>query len=109
MPDFTYDAEVAAETDILATWRYRKVPYPAVVTLLVSHEEAGNTMRVMTGTTEIVQAKSPVTKGTVSVLPVPQTTPTFQFLAQYNDEITCPVSADAAGHVMAWVNIERLR
>jgi len=108
MPDFTYVAEVAAATDILANWRYRKVPYPALVTMMVSHEELSNTMRVMTGTTEVVQADSPVTKGTVEVLPVPNTTPVFQFTAAYNDEVTCVVSADLAGKVMAWVNIERL-
>jgi len=107
MPDFTYVAEVAAETDILAAWRYRKMPFRALVTMLVSHEELSNTMRVMTGTTEVVQSGSPVTKGTVEVLPVPNTTPVFQFIASEQDEVTCHVSADLAGKVMAWINVER--
>jgi hypothetical protein len=114
MPDFTFTSEQAgsgSEVDVLATWRYRKLPYPARVTILINSELAGATMQLMSGAQEIVQRGAPLTVAPAAQrLPVPQEAPVFQFDAPKDDEVTCPVTVASAitPFVNVWANIEPL-
>lgn len=113
MPDKMQTVAIGAaavRTNILDDWKYRKLPYPALVTLLISSDEAAVPFHVMTGTTEVVELGSELTKGTIDVIPVPNTTPVIQFTAPKDDEVFVYVSDNATGNghnCMYWINVER--
>lgn len=97
----------AGTTDVLATWRYRKAPYRGLVTLLIASSIAGSTVQVLSGAQEVVQSGSALqVAAAATTLPVPFTTPVHQFMAQYDDEITAPVTLTGAGNALVWANIE---
>lgn len=114
MPDFTYMAATAAGGSVspLATWRYRKLPYPARVTILVNSSLDEATMNLMAGAQEIVQNGSPVTvQSAAGRLPTPDgadSAPVFQFTAGKDDEIDLVVTAKAAEtpSIGVWANVE---
>ena len=94
----------------LQFWRYRRLPYRAQVTVILRATTAGTKYSIMAGTTEIVQ-RSPIQGGgTIGVTPVPQTSPTDQFVADAGDEIDLAIDEVLAGTptVDGWVNIDPL-
>jgi len=114
MPDFTYMAETGAGAAVqpLATWRYRKLPYPARVTILVNAELDGVTMQLMAGAQEIVQNGSAVQlQSAAGRLPCPDgadSSPVFQFTAGKDDEVdlvVTPVAAETP-FIGVWANVE---
>lgn len=113
MPELTFSQALTANQVAfrpLQFWRYRRLPYPAQVTILVRATTVGTRFSVLAGTTEIVQ-RSPVQGGgTAGVTPVPQTTPVLQFNADAGDEIDLAIDEVAAGTptVDGWVNVEPL-
>ena len=111
MPELKFStAMTASQTGLrpLANWRFRRLPYPAQVTVLLRATTTGARYSIMAGTTEIVQ-RSPVQGGgTAGTTPIPQTTPVDQFMADAGDEIDLAIDEVAAGTptVDGWVNVE---
>lgn len=111
MPDLFFSQALTANqvgARPLATWRYRRVPYPAQVTVLLRATTVGTRVDLMAGTSEIVQ-RSPIQGGgTAGVTPSPLNTPVIQFFAQPGDEVDLALDEVAAGTptVDGWVNIE---
>jgi hypothetical protein len=94
----------------LANWRFRRLPYPAQVTVLIRATTVGARFTMMAGTTEITQ-RSPVQGGgTIGVTPTPLNTPVLQFNGEPGDEIDLAIDEVLAGTptVDGWVNIEPL-
>jgi hypothetical protein len=94
----------------LQFWRFRRLPYPAQVTVLLRATTVGARFTMMAGTTEITQ-RSPVQGGgTAGVTPTPLNTPVLQFTGEPGDEIDLSIDEVAAGTptVDGWVNIEPL-
>ena len=113
MPELKFSQALTANQTAfrpLANWRFRRLPYPATVTVLLRATGVSARYSTMAGTTEIVQ-RSPVQGGgTAGVTPVPQTTPVDQFVADAGDEIDLAI--DEVGGltptVDGWVNVEPL-
>src|SRR5258708_4404239 len=98
MPDFTYSQALTAnQADFrpLANWKYRRLPFAALVTHLVRSTGTTAKLTASAGASEVNQ-KSPIqTGGVAGTPPVPQTTPVLQFVAQPFDEIV--ISSDEPG------------
>lgn len=113
MPDIKFSTAMTAnQTGLrpLANWRFRRLPYPAQVTILLRATTTGTRYQVMTGTTETIQ-RSPVQGGgTAGVTPTPLNTPVDQFNGDAGDEIDLVIDEVAAGTptVDGWVNVEPL-
>lgn len=111
MPDISFSQALTASQvgfRPLANWRYRRLPYRALVTIILRATTGGVRFSVISGTTEQVQ-RSPVQGGgTAGVTPVPQTTPVYQFFADPFDEIDLAIDEVLAGTptVDGWVNAE---
>lgn len=111
MPDITFSTAMTAnQTGLrpLANWRFRRLPYDALVTMLLRATTTGARFSVLSGTTEVVQ-RSPVQGGgTAGVTPVPNTTPLYQFYGAAGDEIDLAIDEVSAGTptVDGWVNYE---
>ncbi len=111
MPDFSFSQALTAnQADFrpLANWKYRRLPFRALVTLLVRATGVSTRLTVDAGAQNVNQ-KSPIqTGGTAGQTPVPQTTPVLQFVAMPFDEIV--VSIDEVGGltptVDGYINIE---
>jgi hypothetical protein len=90
MPDFVGSTALTAsqlDQRPLANWKYRRLPFDALVTILQRATGASVRQTIDAGAQNIVQ-KSPVqTGGTAGVTPVPQTTPVIQFIARAGDEL----------------------
>lgn len=111
MPDITFSTAMTAnQTGLrpLANWRFRRLPYRALVTMLLRATTTGTRFSVLTGTTEVVQRSVIQGGGTAGVTPVPQTTPMFQFYAEAGDELDLSIDEVAGGipTVDGWVNSE---
>lgn len=111
MPDLTFSQALTAnQTGFrpLANWRFRRVPYRALVTILLRATTVGARFSVLTGTTEVVQRSVVQGGGTAGSTPVPQTTPMMQFYAEQGDELDLSIDEVAAGTptVDGWVNLE---
>ena len=111
MPDlFFSQALTANQNDFrpLANWRYRRLPYRALITILLRATTTGARVDILTGTTEVVQ-RSPIQGGgTAGVTPSPLNTPVIQFVAEPGDELDVAIDEVAAGTptVDGWVNAE---
>lgn len=111
MPDITFSTAMTASQVALrplANWRFRRLPYRALVTILLRATTAGVRFTVMSGTTEVAQ-RSPVQGGgTAGVTPVPNVTPVFQFYSEAGDELDLSLDEVLAGTptVDGWVNAE---
>ncbi len=111
MPDFTDSkALTASQLDYrpLANWKYRRLPFRALVTCIFRATGTSVKVTVDAGAQNI-QQKSPVqTGGTAGQIPVPQTTPVLQFVAEPFDEIV--VSFDETGALTptidTYINVE---
>lgn len=92
-------------------WRFRRCPYPrGLYTILVRTTGAAGNVRhsVLIGTTEVVQRGETQVGGTAGVIPVPDTTPVHQFIANKDDEIDLLIEETAAATpvVMIHANVE---
>lgn len=111
MPDLTFSQALTANQVAfrpLANWRFRRLPYRALITVLLRATTTGSRFSILSGTTEVAQ-RSPIQGGgTAGVTPVPQTTPLFQFFADAGDEIDMAIDEVAGGTptVDGWVNAE---
>ena len=113
MPDFSFSQALTAnQTDFrpLANWKYRRLPFAAIVTILIRATGVSSRETIDSGAQNIKQ-KSPIQAGgTAGVTPVPQTTPVIQFQADAGDEII--ISIDEVGGltptVDGYVNVEPL-
>lgn len=113
MPDFFFSQALTANQVAfrpLQNWRYRRLPYPAQITLLLRATGTSARATVLAGTTEILQ-RSPIQGGgTAGVTPSPLNTPVVQFIGDAGDEIDLAI--DEVGGltptVDGWVNIEPL-
>jgi hypothetical protein len=90
MPDFSGSTALTAnqlDQRPLANWKYRRLPFNALVTVIQRATGVSVRETIDAGAQNIKQ-KSPVqTGGVAGTIPVPQTTPVVQFLAQLGDEI----------------------
>src|SRR5438046_7303102 len=86
----------------LATWKYRRVPYPALGTILINATGTSARETIDAGAQNIKQ-KSPITSGgTAGVIPIHFNTPVIQFVADPFDELI--VSIDEVGGLTPTVN-----
>lgn len=111
MPDITFStALTASQVGLrpLSNWRYRRLPYRALITIILRATTGGARFSVLSGTTEQAQRSPIQAGGTAGVTPVPQTTPVFQFYADPFDEIDLSIDEVLAGTptVDGWVNAE---
>ena len=90
MPDFSFSQALTAnQADFrpLANWKYRRLPYRALVTILINATGVSTRETIDAGAQNIKQ-KAPVAGGgTAGNTPIPQTTPVLQFIAEGGDEI----------------------
>lgn len=111
MPELKFSTAMTANQSglrPLANWRFRRLPYRAVITLLLRATTVGARYSILTGTSEIVQ-RSPVQGGgTAGVTPVPQTTPVDQWTGDAGDEIDLAIDEVLAGTptVDGWISVE---
>lgn len=111
MPDFSFSQIFTAnQRDVrpLANWKYRRLPFAALVTVISRSSTAGNLITADAGAQNI-QQRSPVQGGgTIGTTPVPQTTPVLQFVAQPFDEIVLSYDETLGGTptVDGYINIE---
>ncbi len=113
MPDFSWSTTLTAnQADVrpLANWKYRRLPFPALVTVI--QRATGTSVReTIDAGAQNIKQKSPVqTGGTAGVTPVPQTTPVVQFRADGGDELI--ISVDEVGGLTptidGYINVEPL-
>ena len=100
MPDITFStAMTASQTGLrpMANWRFRRLPYAALVTILLRATTVGARFQVTSGTTEVVQRSNVPAGGTAGTMPVPNTVPLFQFYGEPGDEIDLSIDEVAAG------------
>jgi hypothetical protein len=113
MPDFIWSRLMTAnqlDDRPLANWKYRRLPFPAIVTILQRSTTTGNRQTIDAGAQNIVQ-KSPIPAGgTIGATPIPQNTPVIQFQADAGDEIIISNDEVSAGTptVDGYINVEPL-
>jgi len=111
VPDFSWSIALTAnqlDSRPLANWKYRRLPFPAAVTILQRATGVSARQTIDAGAQNI-QQKSPVhAGGTAGTQPIPQTTPVLQFLAAAGDEII--ISNDEVGGLTptidGYINVE---
>lgn len=111
MPDFTWSRAMTAnqlDDRPLANWKYRRLPFPALVTILQRATTVGVRETIDAGAQNIKQKSNVMAGGTAGNLPVPQTTPVVQFRADAGDEIIISNDEVAAGTptVDGYINVE---
>ena len=111
MPDlFFSQALTASQVGFrpLANWRFRRVPYRALITVLLRATGVSARATVMSGTTEILQRSPVQAGGTAGVIPSPLNTPVVQFIADGGDELDLAIDEVAAATptVDGWINVE---
>jgi hypothetical protein len=111
MPDFTFSqAMTANQLDLrpLANWKYRRLPYRALVSILINATTTGVRETIDAGAQNIKQ-KSPVQGGgTAGVIPIHFNTPVIQFYADPFDELIISLDEVLGGTptVNVYVNVE---
>ena len=111
MPDFSWSTALTAnqlDQRPLANWKYRRLPFRALVTIMQRATGVSVRETIDSGAQNIKQ-KAPVAGGgTAGNTPIPQTTPVVQFIAEGGDEII--VSNDEVGGltptVDGYINVE---
>ena len=90
MPDFSWSTALTAnqpDQRPLANWKYRRLPFRALVTIMQRATGVSVRETIDTGAQNIKQ-KAPVAGGgTAGNTPIPQTTPVLQFIGEGGDEI----------------------
>src|SRR2546430_16412250 len=86
----------------LANWKYRRLPYRALVTILINATGVSARETIDAGAQNIKQ-KSPITSGgTAGVIPIHFNTPVIQFIGDPFDEII--ISIDEVAGATPTVN-----
>lgn len=111
MPDITFSQALTANQTAfrpLQNWRFRRLPYRSLVTILLRATGVSGRFSVLTGTTEVVQRSVIQAGGTAGVTPTPLNTPVMQFICDAGDELDLAIDevAGATPTVDGWVNIE---
>jgi hypothetical protein len=111
MPDFTWSIAMTAnllDSRPLANWKYRRLPFPARVTILQRATGVSVRETIDAGAQNIKQKSNVSTGGTAGTVPIPQTTPVVMFNADAGDEII--ISNDEVGGltptVDGYINVE---
>jgi hypothetical protein len=111
MPDFhSSQALTASQLDFrpLANWKYRRLPFRALVTVIARATGASARLTADAGAQNVLQ-KSPIqTGGVAGTIPVPQTTPVLQFIAEPFDEIVLSIDevSGLTPTVDLYINVE---
>jgi hypothetical protein len=111
MPDFTFSQALTAnQRDFrpLANWKYRRLAFRALVTILINATTAGVLETIDTGTSNIKQ-RSPVTaNGVAGIIPIHFNTPVIQFVGSPFDELIISLDEILAGTptVNGYLNVE---
>lgn len=111
MPDFTWSIAMTAnllDSRPLANWKYRRLPFPARVTIMQRATGVSVRETLDAGAQNIKQKSNISTGGVAGTVPIPQTTPVVQFDADAGDEII--ISNDEVGGltptVDGYINVE---
>ena len=106
MPDFTFSQALTAnQADVrpLANWKYRRLPYRAMVTILINATGVSVRETIDAGAQNIKQ-KSPVQGGgTAGVFPTHFNCPLIQFVGEAFDELI--ISIDEVGGLTPTFNL----
>lgn len=111
MPDFTFSQALTAnQADFrpLANWKYRRLPYRALVTIILNATGVSSRQTIDLGAQNVVQ-KSPISSGgTAGVIPVHFNNPVLQFIGEAFDEVILSIDevAGATPTVNGYVNVE---
>jgi|SRR6266850_1588474 len=111
MPDFSFSQALTAnQLDFrpLANWKYRRLPYRALVTILINATTGGARETIDAGAQNIKQ-KSPITgNGVAGAIPIHFNTPVVQFVADPFDELIISIDEVLGGvpTVNGYVNVE---
>jgi len=111
VPDFTYSQALTAnQLDFrpLSNWKYRRLPFRALVTHLVRATGISTRLTADAGAQNVQQKSTIHTVGVAGTVTVTQTTPVLQFVAEPFDEIV--ISIDEVGGltptVDGYINVE---
>lgn len=111
MPDFIFSQALTAnQVDYrpLANWKYRRLPYRAMVTILLKATGVSGRATIDSGAQNIVQKGPIAAGGTAGYTPVPLNTPVHQFVGQGGDEVIISIdeASGATPTIDGYVNIE---
>lgn len=111
MPDFTISqALTASQLDFrpLANWKYRRLPYRALVTILLNATTAGVRETIDTGAQNIKQKSQVQGGGTAGTFPVHFNSPVIQFRGDPFDELIISLDEVLGGTptINLYVNVE---
>jgi hypothetical protein len=111
MPDFTWSIALTAnqlDSRPLANWKYRRLPFPAAVTIMQRATGVSARETLDAGAQNLKQKSNVHGGGTAGNVPIPQTTPVIQFYADAGDEVI--ISNDEVGGltptVDGYINVE---
>lgn len=111
MPDFTWSIALTAnqlDSRPLANWKYRRLPFRAGVTIMQRATGTSGRETIDAGAQNLKQKSNIHGGGTGGNVPIPQTTPVVQFIADAGDEII--ISNDEVGGltptVDGYINVE---
>lgn len=111
MPDFTWSIALTAnqlDSRPLANWKYRRLPFPAAVTIMQRATGVSARETIDAGAQNLKQKSNVHGGGTAGNVPIPQTSPVVQFFAEPGDEII--ISNDEVGGltptVDGYINVE---
>ena len=92
----------------LALWKYRRLPFRAMVTIQQRATTTGVRETIDTGAQNIKQKSNVHAGGTAGNIPIPQTSPVIQFLGEAGDEIIISNDEVAGGTptVDGYCNVE---
>lgn len=100
MPSITFSQALTANQlgyNPLTGWNYERVPWRAVVQLLVNCTDANARITVQTGS-QTIQERSPVQGGgTAGTLPTIYNCPPMSFIAQPGDKLKLAIDEVAGG------------
>jgi len=113
VPDFTWSIALTAnqlDSRPLANWKYRRLPFAAAVTIMQRATGVSARETIDAGAQNIKQKSNISTGGVAGTVPIPQTTPVVQFVAQPGDELI--ISNDEVGGLTptidGYINVEPL-
>jgi|SRR6266487_1933308 len=111
MPDFTFSQALTAnQADVrpLQNWKYRRLPYRAMVTILINATTVGVRETIDAGAQNIKQKSQVTAGGTAGVFPVHFNTPVIQFVGEPFDELIVSIDEVLGGTPTfnLYVNVE---
>lgn len=100
MPSLTFTNLMTANQlglNPLAGWQFERVPWPAVVKLIIAATLVGTRITVYSGS-QTIQERSPISaNGTIGVTPSELNNPAITFIAAAGDRLKLAIDEIAAG------------